>query len=225
MHSITRCLGSIALSITLLWSAACARTMNSKLTGALRDFKTFYPQKLKQHGIVGSSSFMLLHDNEVIAKEFYGLAHQEQNRAVDEETIYHWASITKTFTSLAIMQLRDRGLLRLDDPIIKYVPELKDAHNPFGEKNRTPGRTRGCWIVRSRIIFSNISFHFSLGAQASRLLIHADSLLKFNVRFFRPCRRDACAPRNRPCRNNYSSPTPQAARVFPPQLRLLPDTH
>ena len=31
------------------------------------------------------------------------------------------------------MQLRDRGLLKLDDPIIKYLPELKAVHNRFGE--------------------------------------------------------------------------------------------
>jgi CubicO group peptidase (beta-lactamase class C family) len=30
------------------------------------------------------------------------------------------------------MQLRDRGLLRLDDPVVKYVPELRAVHDPFG---------------------------------------------------------------------------------------------
>ena len=64
---------------------------------------------------------------------FYGLADAERNRPVDEETIYHWASITKTLTGIAIMQLRDRGLLSLDDPVIKYVPELRAAHNPYGD--------------------------------------------------------------------------------------------
>ena len=95
-------------------------------------FKSFYEQKLKQHGIVGSS-FFLVHDNQILAREFYGMAHLEQQRAVDENTIFHWASITKTFTGIAIMQLRDRGLLKLDDPVIKYVPELKAVHNPFGK--------------------------------------------------------------------------------------------
>ena len=95
-----------------------------------RDFKAFYEQKLKQHGIAGSS-FMFIHDNRVLDQQFYGLAHLEQKRMVDENTIYHWASITKTFTGIAIMQLRDRGLLKLDDPIVKYVPELRAVHNPF----------------------------------------------------------------------------------------------
>ena len=97
-----------------------------------REFKTFYDQSMRKHGIVGSS-FMLIQDGQVVAQEFFGLANQEKQQPVDENTIYHWASITKTFTSIAIMQLRDRGRLKLDDPIIKYVPELKAVHNPFGD--------------------------------------------------------------------------------------------
>ena len=36
-------------------------------------------------------------------------------------------------TGIAIMQLRDRGLLGLDDPIVKYIPELRQVHDPFGD--------------------------------------------------------------------------------------------
>jgi CubicO group peptidase (beta-lactamase class C family) len=99
---------------------------------AYGEFKKNYEDELRRHGIVGSS-FYFIRDNQVVAKELYGLAHAELNRAVDEDTIYHWASITKTFTGIAIMQLRDRGLLKLDDPVVKYLPELKAAHNPFGD--------------------------------------------------------------------------------------------
>lgn len=119
-----------ACVVVLLGAMAMAQTPKG-LAQVNQDFKTFYEQQLTQHGIVGSS-FMFIHDNQVVAQHFYGLAHAEQQRAVDENTIYHWASITKTFTGIAIMQLRDRGLLKLDDPIVKYVPELKAVHNPFG---------------------------------------------------------------------------------------------
>lgn len=97
-----------------------------------RDFKLFYDQSMRKHGIVGSS-FMLVQDGQAIAQELFGLANQEKQQPVDENTIYHWASITKTFSGIAIMQLRDPGLLKLDDPIIKYLPELKAVHNPFGD--------------------------------------------------------------------------------------------
>jgi CubicO group peptidase (beta-lactamase class C family) len=98
---------------------------------SLKNFKTLYRQELKQAGVAGSS-FVFLRDNKVVAQEYYGLANIEKKQVVDENTIYHWASNTKPFTGIAIMQLRDRGLLKLDDPITKYLPELRAVHNPFG---------------------------------------------------------------------------------------------
>jgi CubicO group peptidase (beta-lactamase class C family) len=46
-------------------------------------------------------------------------------------TLYRVASITKTFTGTAIMQLRDAGQLSLDDPAVEYLPELRGAVSPF----------------------------------------------------------------------------------------------
>jgi CubicO group peptidase (beta-lactamase class C family) len=82
-------------------------------------------------GVVGAS-LGLVHAGALVRLETHGMADVATNRAVDEETIYHWASITKTFTAISILQLRDRGLLSLDDPVVKYVPELRDVYNPFG---------------------------------------------------------------------------------------------
>jgi CubicO group peptidase (beta-lactamase class C family) len=99
---------------------------------AYQAFRADYLSELRASGFVGSS-FYFVRDNRVVAREFYGLSDAGRGVPVDEETIYHWASITKTFTGIAIMQLRDRGLLRLDDPVVRYVPELRAAHNPFGD--------------------------------------------------------------------------------------------
>ena len=43
---------------------------------------------------------------------------------MNERTIFHYGSITKTLTAIGIMQLRDRGLLSLEDPVTRWVPEL-----------------------------------------------------------------------------------------------------
>jgi CubicO group peptidase (beta-lactamase class C family) len=111
-------------------------TMMNAQTGdfsnAYKKFQTVYEQELKQSGVVGSS-FVFLKDNKILAREFYGSANLEKNQKVDENTIYHWASNTKPFTGIAILQLRDHGLLKLDDSVIKYLPELKAIHNPFGD--------------------------------------------------------------------------------------------
>jgi CubicO group peptidase (beta-lactamase class C family) len=91
-----------------------------------------YKQRVQQVGIIGSS-LMLVRAGAVIGTAFEGYQNLETKRPVDADTIYHWASITKTMTGVAIMQLRDRGLLSLDDPAVKYVPELRLVHNPFGD--------------------------------------------------------------------------------------------
>jgi CubicO group peptidase (beta-lactamase class C family) len=96
----------------------------SRLSAELRD-------TLQASGMVGSS-WAFVKDGAVVARETFGFAELETGRRVDEATIFHWASITKTLTGIAIMQLRDRGRLTLDDPILHYVPELREVHNPFG---------------------------------------------------------------------------------------------
>jgi len=95
------------------------------------DVVAFFHDGVKQHTITGAS-LAWIRDGRIDALETDGYADAAARTPVDAATIYHWASITKTFTAVAIMQLRDRGLLRLDDPIVDYVPELSAVHNPYG---------------------------------------------------------------------------------------------
>ena len=69
---------------------------------------------------------------EVLAHHEYGQADRERGEAMSDRAIFHWGSITKTLTAIAIMQLRDRGKLSLDDRVTKWVPELRQVHDPFG---------------------------------------------------------------------------------------------
>jgi D-alanyl-D-alanine carboxypeptidase len=56
-----------------------------------------------------------------------GTADFASGRAVDENTTFHGYSVTKTFTALAIVELAQRGLLQLDDPVQRYLPDF-----PYG---------------------------------------------------------------------------------------------
>ncbi len=81
--------------------------------------------------IYGASA-VLVRDGVVIRHLEYGLADRDSMQKVDERTMYHWASVTKTLTAVAIMQLRDRGKLSLDDKVTTWVPELRQVHDPYG---------------------------------------------------------------------------------------------
>lgn len=65
-----------------------------------------------------------------------GLRDVKTNAPVDSMTIFRIASMTKSFTAVAILQLRDEGGLSLDDPAEKYVPELKSLRYPTGDSPR-----------------------------------------------------------------------------------------
>ncbi len=114
----------ILLATVFLCAAALAQLPADEL-------KKIYEDGLKQNGIVGSSLVVLDH-NKVVFRDVEGFQDLATKQPVDENTTFHWASISKTFTGVAIMQLRDRGLLSLDDPIVKFVPEIAKAHDPYG---------------------------------------------------------------------------------------------
>ena len=61
-----------------------------------------------------------------------GFADLAAARQWDADTLYRIASNTKVFTAIGIMQLRDEGRLRLDDPLVVHLPEFAAVSNPFG---------------------------------------------------------------------------------------------
>jgi CubicO group peptidase (beta-lactamase class C family) len=75
---------------------------------ALSDFRKFHSTQMRRSGIVGSS-FYLIRDGRTVVADHLGEQDATAHRPVDADTIYHWASITKTMTGIAIMQLRDRA--------------------------------------------------------------------------------------------------------------------
>ena len=64
----------------------------------------------------------LVYDQELVYARGFGFADLEKQLPVDEDTPFRMASITKTFTATALLQLRDAGKLRLDDPVRDYLP-------------------------------------------------------------------------------------------------------
>ena len=100
-------------------SGASASGQPEGFERAWRDLAAEYHQLVDAQAIVGSS-LGFFQGKQLLGGEVHGYSDLETKRKVDADTIYHWASITKTFTGIAIMQLRDRGLMRLDDPILDY---------------------------------------------------------------------------------------------------------
>lgn len=70
---------------------------------------------------IAGISMSVVHDQELIWARGFGYSDIESRTPTTERTIYSICSISKLFTSVGVMQLRDKGLLRLDDPIKKHL--------------------------------------------------------------------------------------------------------
>lgn len=79
----------------------------------------------EQLGIPGIAWGVVV-DSELVISDFQGLADVASGAMVTEETVFRIASMTKSFTAAATLLSRDKGLLRLDDPVTSWLPELGD---------------------------------------------------------------------------------------------------
>ncbi len=92
-----------------------------RVEDAVAAWKVWVENDLGDSG-VPAASFAFVHGDEVLASGGIGLADPATGKAADAETLYSICSISKLFTSIAVMQLRDAGELRLDDDLGVYVP-------------------------------------------------------------------------------------------------------
>jgi CubicO group peptidase (beta-lactamase class C family) len=124
-----------AVSVTLLATAGALGTAAAQRPAPAPaqwgEFTRAFDRFMSEEGVLGGGA-VLVRGGRPSAWHQRGQADRDAGQAADSATIYHWGSITKTLTAVGIMQLRDRGLLSLDDPITRWVPELRQLHNPFG---------------------------------------------------------------------------------------------
>ena len=82
----------------------------------------------------------IVQDGKLVYLKGRGVQDVTTGTPVDGDTLFRIASMTKAFTALAVLNLRDRGKLRLDDLAEDYVPEMKRWTYPTADSPRIRGR-------------------------------------------------------------------------------------
>jgi CubicO group peptidase (beta-lactamase class C family) len=85
---------------------------------------------------VPGAAWGIVIDGELAHVGVTGVREISSNTAVDADTVFRIASMTKSFTAMAILQLRDEGKLSLEDPVERHVPELKGLTYPTADSPR-----------------------------------------------------------------------------------------
>lgn len=60
----------------------------------------------------------------IIYNKSFGIANESTKQALNENSIFELCSLTKQFTAMGILLLKEKGKLKLDEPFSKYIPEL-----------------------------------------------------------------------------------------------------
>lgn len=75
---------------------------------------------------VGSISAALIVGDTIAWEKSYGFVDKEQKVPASTNTIYSIGSISKSVTGIALARLVQKGILKLDEPAEKYVPEIRN---------------------------------------------------------------------------------------------------
>jgi len=97
---------------------------NSNYSELIKESEDLIKRKMESDNIIGVSAAIIINDS-VIWKKGFGYADKENKIPMSENTVVNIASATKTFTALAVMQLQEKGLIDINHPLNKYLPQFK----------------------------------------------------------------------------------------------------
>ena len=138
---------------------------------------TLYQEYAKKNHFPGYAFGVIL-DGKMVYFGSGGYANLKEKTPVNTHTMFRIASMTKSFTAMAVLKLRDEGKLKLDDPASLYIPELKNQKlthdspeitirdllthsegfpedNPWGDRNLDKTDAELIALIKKGISFSN----------------------------------------------------------------------
>lgn len=96
---------------------------NMLRTEMINNIRAYIEKTISKNKIVGLS-IAVVDSTGILLSDGFGMADKESKVAANSSTLFPIASITKTFTGIAVMQLVEKGQINLDKPISDYIPEL-----------------------------------------------------------------------------------------------------
>ena len=101
----------------------------------------YVEQVLRAEKGVPGCDLIIKQNHETLLRYSSGVSDYAGQNAVSEQDIYQMYSCTKVMTCTAAMQLVERGIIGLDDPVEKYLPEFADCFLLAGGQKLRPEKT------------------------------------------------------------------------------------
>lgn len=107
----------ITILLLLVTQFAVAQTNIERVDSLLKSL--YSVQKI-------NGNFLIAERGKIIFQKSFGFANETTKEKLTENAVFELASCSKQFTAMAIMQLKEKGKLKLDDNFTKYIPELSN---------------------------------------------------------------------------------------------------
>ena len=105
--------------------AGCSgsRREDTDYAGVISAMRTEIAEQMNRNQVTGLA-VCLVDDQRVVWNEGFGFADLGHGIKTDENTAFEIGSTSKTFTGFMVMQLVEKGLIGLDDPVTTYIPSF-----------------------------------------------------------------------------------------------------
>jgi D-alanyl-D-alanine-carboxypeptidase/D-alanyl-D-alanine-endopeptidase len=121
----------LAFGFLLLVLAPTARAATPDAATLAEVDKIFAEWRLASH--VPGLAYGIVADGRLVHANGLGVQDIDSNTPVTLDSLFRIASMSKAFTALAILKLRDDGKLNFDAPVETYVPEARGWHYPTAD--------------------------------------------------------------------------------------------
>lgn len=121
--------GALALCLVLSLTLLPAGAQESGLAASADQAA----ERAMQYGQADSVQYALWEDGAIILTGHRGNYSRTENRALTDEILYGVGSVSKMYTTAAVMKLAEAGRLALDTPVKTYLPDFKMADERFAE--------------------------------------------------------------------------------------------
>ncbi|HEY5525956.1 MAG TPA: serine hydrolase domain-containing protein [Candidatus Anoxymicrobiaceae bacterium] len=121
---------AVILLVSLL-AIACAACQGTKTSGgvyqnAIQIARSEIWQDINS-GKACSAEAAILDNGKIVYSEGFGMANRDTSTPVNTNTLFNIGSTSKTYCTAAVMKLVDAGKVKLDSPVVEYLPEFKMA--------------------------------------------------------------------------------------------------
>jgi CubicO group peptidase (beta-lactamase class C family) len=100
----------------------------AQVPGFIADSLDIFVEREMERWNIPGVAVAIVKDGEILVSKGYGVTDLESKTAVNGETLFMVASNSKAFTGTAVALLENEGRMRMNDPVIKYLPWL-DLHD------------------------------------------------------------------------------------------------